>query len=83
MRQAGRLTSAVTLLLLWCAALVLGGPSAAAATPTGAAGAHPAALASTGLNITEPVIIGIVLLILGIAALAWAFLRKGSAEQHR
>ena len=52
-----------------------------AVTPTGS---HPGpvALASTGLDITMPVVIGLGTLILGIILVAWAFLRRGSAE-HR
>ena len=41
-----------------------------------------ATLASTGFNITGPVIAGLGLLVAGIALVCWAFLR-GSSPRHR
>lgn len=91
MIQVRRTSAAAGLFLLALLSLFLLAPAAAAASvdevsPTVTpAGAHPdpMALASTGLNITGPVIIGISALVLGIAFLAWAFLRTGPAQQHR
>jgi hypothetical protein len=90
MRQARLLSSAAGLTLLSLLALLLLTPAAAAATADDAspavtaASSHPGplALASTGLDITVPVIIGLTTLVVGIALVAWAFLRTGSAEQH-
>lgn len=91
MRQARRLSSAVGLALFTLLALLLLTPAAAAATADGTSPAvspagsrpEPMALASTGLNITVPVLIGITTLVLGIAVVAWAFLRTSSADQRR
>ena len=88
MRKARRISSALGLTLLTLLALLLITPAATADTISPAltpAESHPApmALASTGLNITMPVIIGITTLVLGIAVVAWAFLRTGSADQQR
>jgi hypothetical protein len=91
MPKARRMSAAAGLAALTLLALLLIAPAAAAAevddvspavTP---AGAHPdpMALATTGLDITVPVIIGITTLVLGIALLAWVFLRTGRARQHR
>jgi hypothetical protein len=90
MPKLRRLSSALGLAVCSLLALLLITPAAAAATsddvspavtPTGA---HPTpiALATTGLDITVPVIIGITTLVLGIAVVGWAFLRTGPAE-HR
>ena len=86
MRQARRISSALGLVVLSLLALLLVTPAATAdevspaVTPTSS---HPVpmALATTGLDITVPVIIGITTLVLGIAVVAWAFLRTGSAGQ--
>ena len=87
MRQVRRISTAVGVALFTLLALLLLNPAAATAdevspavTPTSS---HPVpmALATTGLDITVPVIIGITTLVLGIAVVAWAFLRTGSAEQ--
>ena len=91
MSQARRVSAAAGLALLTLVSLLLIAPAASAAgvdevspavTP---AGPHPdpIALATTGLNITVPVVIGITTLILGIGFLAWAFLRTGPAQTHR
>lgn len=86
-----RLTAAAGLPLLALLPLLILAPAAAAAgvnevspavTP-GSPHPDPVALASTGLNITGPIVIGIAALVLGIAFLAWAFLRTGPAQQHR
>ncbi len=91
MRQARRMSSALCLALLTLLTLLLIAPAAAAATSDNLSPAvtpadghpEPMALATTGLNITVPVIIGITTLVLGIAVVAWAFLRTGSTEQQR
>ena len=84
------MSSAAGLALLTLLSLLLITPAAAAVSadsvspkviPAGSS-SEPIALAATGLDITVPVIIGITTLILGIAFVAWAFLRKGS-QQHR
>jgi hypothetical protein len=87
-----RLSSSVLLCCLTFLALVLVAPAAAAVTIDGDSpavtavsptGSHPGpVLASTGLDIAMPVVIGLGTLILGILLVAWAFLRTGSAE-HR
>ncbi len=87
MESAGRTGSAVGLLLLALIAMVLLAPVAAATTsvigptltPT-STDPEPMALATTGLDITVPVIIGLSMLVLGIAVVSWAFLRTGSAD---
>ena len=90
MAKIKRMSSAVLLCCITFVALVLIAPAAVAANidsdgpsvaPTGG---HPGpvALASTGLDITIPVIIGLGTLVLGIVLVAWAFLRTGPAE-HR
>ncbi len=85
-RVARRISTAAFLMLLALLSPLLTSP-ASAATVHGVRPADspstPTTLASTGLNITVPVIIGITMLILGIGFVAWAFLRKGSTEQHR
>lgn len=90
MVRVKRFYSAVLLCCTTFVALILIAPAAAAANihsdspavaPTiGHPG--PVALASTGLDITMPVVIGLATLVLGIVLVAWAFLRTGSAE-HR
>ena len=90
MRQLRRLSSAVALCLLALMPLILVAPAAAAAelgsggpaVTAANAGSAPMALASTGLDLTVPVVIGITALVLGIAILAWAFLRTGPRDQH-
>lgn len=48
-------------------------------TPT----STPMMLASTGLDITVPVVIGLVALVLGTLMVGWAFLATGRRGQHR
>jgi len=43
----------------------------------------PLMLASTGLDITVPIIIGLGLLVLGTVMVGWAFLATGRRSQHR
>ncbi|SDO23037.1 hypothetical protein SAMN04515671_0228 [Nakamurella panacisegetis] len=91
MRRVKRMSSAAVLALLTLFTLLLVAPAAAAAatvddvsptvTPTSGR-SEPMALATTGLDITVPVIIGIVMLVVGIAVVSWAFLRTGSADQR-
>ena len=40
-------------------------------------------LASTGLDITVPVVIGLVALVLGTVMVGWAFLATGRRGRHR
>ena len=90
MAKIHRVSSAVLLCCVTFVALILAAPAAAAANIDSAspavapASSHPGpvALASTGLDITTPVVLGLCTLILGIILVAWAFLRTGSAE-HR
>lgn len=44
---------------------------------------EPMMLASTGLDITVPVVIGLVALMLGTLMVGWAFLATGRRGQHR
>lgn len=90
MQRVKHLCSAVGLAVATLLTLLLATPAAAAATatrispsvtPTGANG-EPMALATTGLDITVPVIIGLTTLVLGIVVVGWAFLRTGSGERH-
>lgn len=90
MAKLRRMSSSVLLCCLTFVALILLAPAAAASTidvespavsPT-SGHPGPVALASTGLDIAMPVVIGLGTLILGIILVAWAFLRTGSAE-HR
>jgi len=50
---------------------------------TGPSGAEPLMLASTGLDITVPVIVGLSALLLGTVMIGWAFLATGRRGQHR
>ena len=50
---------------------------------TGPAGTAPLMLASTGLDITVPVVIGLAVLVLGTMMVGWAFLATGRKGQHR
>jgi|SRR6476660_9998060 hypothetical protein len=43
----------------------------------------PMMLASTGLDITVPVVIGLAVLVLGTVMVGWAFLATGRKSQHR
>ena len=90
MRRVKRMSSGAVLAVLTLLTLLLVAPAATAATvddvsptvtPTSGY-VEPMALATTGLDITVPVIIGIVTLMLGIAVVSWAFLRTGSADQR-
>jgi hypothetical protein len=89
-KHVRRLSSAVGLAVATLLTLLLATPAAAAAvtdpvspsvTPTGS-NVGPMALATTGLDITVPVVIGLTTLVLGIAVVGWAFLRTGSAQQR-
>ena len=76
------------LALVSMAVALLAAPTAAAdlreapvvpETPT----SGPMMLASTGLDITVPVVIGLVALVLGTLMVGWAFLATGRRAQHR
>jgi hypothetical protein len=65
--------------------------SAASTAPTGAAttgtatpslppGTTPRMLASTGLDITVPVVVGLAILVLGTVMVGWAFLATGRRD---
>lgn len=46
-------------------------------------GSAPMMLASTGLDITVPVIVGLTALLIGTVMIGWAFLATGRRGQHR
>ena len=82
MRQAALL---VGLTLTGLLVILLTGPTAGAAEVHEVVTASPGGnvtLASTGFNITGPVIVGLCFLVAGIALVCWAFLR-GSSPRHR
>ncbi len=82
MRQAALL---VGLTLAGLLTILLTGPTAGATEVHEVLTATPGAnvtLASTGFNITGPVIVGLCFLVAGIALVCWAFLR-GSSPRHR
>lgn len=54
-------------------------PTSTAGVPAG----QPMVLASTGLDITVPVVIGLAVLVLGTVMVGWAFLATGRRSQHR
>jgi hypothetical protein len=54
------------------------GPSSPTPTPT-----QPLMLASTGLDITVPIIIGLSVLALGTVMVGWAFLATGRQGRHQ
>jgi len=71
---------AIALIAAPTAAADLGGqPVVVPETPT----TGPMMLASTGLDITVPVVIGLVALVLGTVMVGWAFLATGRRGQHR
>jgi hypothetical protein len=53
-------------------------PTPTTGVPTG----QPMVLASTGLDITVPVVIGLAVLVLGTVMVGWAFLATGRRGQH-
>lgn len=91
-RMVARVSAAVGLLAAVTALLVVPVAMASAATGTGADGGDPvssasgtpvpAVLASTGLDLTTPIVVGLTILLLGTALVAWAVLR-GSGGSHR
>ncbi|HEY4993665.1 MAG TPA: hypothetical protein VII33_16450 [Nakamurella sp.] len=84
-------TGALALLSLAFAVLVSPAASAGlrqettvSAAPTAPAGTPaPLMLASTGLDITVPIIVGLGLLALGTVMVGWAFLATGRRGQRR
>ncbi|GGL84844.1 hypothetical protein [Nakamurella endophytica] len=76
--------AAFVTLLLCAPAAVAGGTETV--TPSGSGHPHhpgpPVALASTGLDITVPVVVGLSTLVAGLVLVAWAFLRRTPAH-HR
>ena len=82
MRQAAMLVGFTLTGLL---VVLLTGPAAGATVVhqvVSASSGGSATLASTGFNITGPVIVGLCFLVAGIALVCWAFLR-GSSPRHR
>jgi len=82
------LTSAALVVFSLALALIAA-PAASAAlneepiVATGPSGTTPLMLASTGLDITVPVIVGLVALLLGTVMIGWAFLATGRrGRQH-
>lgn len=61
------------------AADLRGMPVVVQETPT----TGPMMLASTGLDITVPVVIGLIALLVGTVMVGWAFLATGRRGQHR
>ncbi len=84
-------TVGALLAVLFGVSVLAAGPAAAATiwTPvTEPAAGDPApptamVLASTGLDIVWPVVLGLSLLLLGTVAVGWAFLATGRRGQHR
>ncbi len=78
--------AAVALALLTIGFLLFTAPTAGAeqgsTLPGGTGAKDQVALASTGLDITTPVVIGLCTLVVGIILVSWAFLRSGSAHRH-
>ena len=79
-----QLAAVAVLTLAGLCVLVLTAPAAGAASVVRVAGrvdesttSKTVALASTGLNITTPIIVGLVMLVVGILLVCWAFLRRG------
>jgi len=76
------------LALFSLAMALLAAPAASAGLPeappvsSGAPAPAPMMLASTGLDITVPVVIGLGLLVLGTMMVGWAFLATGRRSQH-
>ncbi len=72
--------SVVVVTLLWIAGTAVAGP---VETPETGGGSERATLAATGLNLTVPVIVGLALLLLGTAAVAFVALRSGRPSHRR
>ena len=87
----GTLRRLALAVLLTALAVVFGvvGTAAASSDPSvpeisvPAGGRAPIELASTGFDITVPVIIGLSTLIVGIGFVSWAFLRGSRAPRRR
>ncbi len=77
-----RMAIVLSLVLAPLAALVFAGGTVLAADPTSQVarpvGGAPVQLASTGFDITVPVVVGLSMLVVGIGLISWAFLRGGS-----
>lgn len=71
--------STLVIAVLYLAGTALAGP---VETPETTGGPERATLAATGLDVTVPVIIGVALLLLGTAAIAFVALRSGRPS-HR
>ncbi|MEP6561411.1 MAG: hypothetical protein ABJD68_10115 [Nakamurella sp.] len=83
------LTSTVVVVLSLATAL-LASPSAFAGlktesilTPEPPGPSTPMMLASTGLDVTVPIVIGLSVLVLGTVMVGWAFLATGRRNQQR
>lgn len=84
------LTAGTLLVTLLGVGLLSAGPAAAATVwipvtdpPAGDAPPTTMVLASTGLDIIWPVVLGLGLLLTGTVAVGWAFLATGRRGQHR
>ena len=77
------------LMVISVASALLAAPAAVAGlneettVSTDPATSPPMMLASTGLDITVPIIIGLGALVLGTLMVGWAFLATGRRSQHR
>jgi len=77
------------LAVLSLASALLVAPAASAspqedpAVTTAVSVGEPMVLASTGLDITVPVVIGLAVLVLGTVMVGWAFLATGRRGQHQ
>lgn len=83
------LTVGLTLVTLLVAGVWTSGAAAAATVwtpvtePTGEPVPTAMVLASTGLDIVWPVVLGLGLLLMGTVVVGWAFLATGRRGQHR
>jgi hypothetical protein len=83
------LTVGLTLVTLLVAGVWTSGVAAAATVwtpvtePTGEPVPTAMVLASTGLDIVWPVVLGLGLLLMGTVVVGWAFLATGRRGQHR
>lgn len=84
------LTVGLLLASLFGVGVLAAGPAAAATVwtpvtepPVGDPPPTAMVLASTGLDIVWPVVLGLCLLLMGTVAVGWAFLATGRRGQHR
>lgn len=82
------LAAGVVVVSLLCVSVLSAGPAAATVwtpvvEPTGDPVPTAMVLASTGLDIVWPVVLGLGLLLVGTLTVGWAFLVTGRRGQHR